>query len=278
MTRLDGRRDGGHPHAEEAPAEGPEDPRDGSRLSDSSSIVDAGRADASQEWRAALDLDAEPRIEDFPALPGHGRDALRPPLHLGHDRSAEGALSTSTARLVSQYLTAKWVLDLQPDDVYWCNADPGWVTGTSYGIIGPWSNGVTQAVLDSGFGAERWYSLHREAARDGLVLGADRHPPPHARGTAGRPPARPLLASPPRERRRAAQPRGGSLVARGVRPPVPRHLLADRDRLHRHLELPGHADQGRLDGQAVPRHHGGGPRSEDVRAVSRRRGASASSA
>ena len=59
--------------------------------------------------------------------------------------------------LVSQYLTAKWVLDLAPDDIYWCNADPGWVTGTSYGIIGPWSNGVTQVVLDSGFNAERWY-------------------------------------------------------------------------------------------------------------------------
>jgi len=61
--------------------------------------------------------------------------------------------------LVSQYLTAKWVLDLQPDDLYWCNADPGWVTGTSYGIIGPWANGATQIVLDSGFNTERWYSL-----------------------------------------------------------------------------------------------------------------------
>jgi acyl-coenzyme A synthetase/AMP-(fatty) acid ligase len=37
--------------------------------------------------------------------------------------------------LISQYLTAKWALDLQDDDIYWCTADPGWVTGTSYGII-----------------------------------------------------------------------------------------------------------------------------------------------
>jgi len=59
--------------------------------------------------------------------------------------------------LVAQYLTAKWVLDLQPDDIYWCTADPGWVTGTSYGIIGPFSLGVTQCVLDSGFSAEAWY-------------------------------------------------------------------------------------------------------------------------
>ncbi len=61
--------------------------------------------------------------------------------------------------LISQYLTSKWVLDLRPDDIYWCTADPGWVTGTSYGIIGPWSLGVTQCVLDSGFSAEAWYKF-----------------------------------------------------------------------------------------------------------------------
>jgi len=59
--------------------------------------------------------------------------------------------------LIAQYLTTKWVLDLQDDDIYWCTADPGWVTGTSYGIIGPWSLGVTQCVLDAGFSAEAWY-------------------------------------------------------------------------------------------------------------------------
>lgn len=59
--------------------------------------------------------------------------------------------------LISQYLTSKWVLDIQEDDIYWCTADPGWVTGTSYGIIGPFSLGVTQCVLDSGFSAEAWY-------------------------------------------------------------------------------------------------------------------------
>jgi len=59
--------------------------------------------------------------------------------------------------LISQYLTTKWALDLQDDDIYWCTADPGWVTGTSYGIIGPWSMGVPQCVLDQGFFAENWY-------------------------------------------------------------------------------------------------------------------------
>ena len=61
--------------------------------------------------------------------------------------------------LVAQYITSKWVLDLKADDMYWCTADPGWVTGTSYGIIGPWANGVTQVVLDAGFSAQNWYAF-----------------------------------------------------------------------------------------------------------------------
>ena len=70
----------------------------------------------------------------------------------------KGALHVHSS-VIAQYLTTKWVLDLKPDDIYWCNADPGWVTGTSYGIIGPWACGVTQVVLDAGFGAAKWYSF-----------------------------------------------------------------------------------------------------------------------
>ncbi|MCJ7509243.1 MAG: acetate--CoA ligase [candidate division Zixibacteria bacterium] len=70
----------------------------------------------------------------------------------------KGALHVHSS-IIAQYITTKWVLDLMSDDIYWCTADPGWVTGTSYGIIGPWANGVTQAVLDSGFSAEKWYAF-----------------------------------------------------------------------------------------------------------------------
>jgi acetyl-CoA synthetase len=59
--------------------------------------------------------------------------------------------------IFAQYLTSKVVLDLKDGDIYWCTADPGWVTGTSYGIIGPWSLGATQVVLDAGFSSDRWY-------------------------------------------------------------------------------------------------------------------------
>jgi acetyl-CoA synthetase len=59
--------------------------------------------------------------------------------------------------LISQFLTAKKVLDLRDEDICWCTADPGWVTGTSYGIIGPWRLGIAQCVLDSGFSAQKWF-------------------------------------------------------------------------------------------------------------------------
>ncbi len=56
-------------------------------------------------------------------------------------------------------MTGKLALDLRPGDVFWCTADPGWVTGTSYGIIAPLSNGVTMLVDEGDLEVERWYRL-----------------------------------------------------------------------------------------------------------------------
>ncbi len=61
--------------------------------------------------------------------------------------------------VVQQYATGKWVLDFHQEDIYWCTADPGWVTGTSYGMFAPWSNGVTQLIYEGGFKAAAWYEL-----------------------------------------------------------------------------------------------------------------------
>lgn len=61
--------------------------------------------------------------------------------------------------VVAHYITTKWVLDVRDDDIYWCTADPGWVTGTVYGIFGPWLNGVTQIAYEGRFDADKWYSL-----------------------------------------------------------------------------------------------------------------------
>jgi acetyl-CoA synthetase len=70
----------------------------------------------------------------------------------------KGALHQHGA-CIAQAATAQWVLDLSVNDVYWCTADPGWVTGTSYGIFGPWALGVTQLVFEGAFKPETWYSL-----------------------------------------------------------------------------------------------------------------------
>lgn len=59
--------------------------------------------------------------------------------------------------MVQQYETAKWVLDLKEDDVYWCTADPGWITGTAYGIFAPWLVGASNVVLGGRFSPEAWY-------------------------------------------------------------------------------------------------------------------------
>ncbi|MDF2379751.1 MAG: acetate--CoA ligase [Candidatus Gracilibacteria bacterium] len=61
--------------------------------------------------------------------------------------------------IVQQHLTSKWILDIKPEDIYWCTADPGWVTGVVYGIIGPWSNGTTQIVHGGRFDPDTWYSI-----------------------------------------------------------------------------------------------------------------------
>ena len=57
------------------------------------------------------------------------------------------------------YATGKWVLDLHEDDIYWCTADAGWAAGTSYGILAPWANGVTQLIYEGGFEAGAWYEV-----------------------------------------------------------------------------------------------------------------------
>jgi acetyl-CoA synthetase len=61
--------------------------------------------------------------------------------------------------IVGHYATGKVALDLHPDDVFWCTADPGWVTGTSYGIVAPLAHGVTSIVDEAEFDAERWYRI-----------------------------------------------------------------------------------------------------------------------
>lgn len=74
----------------------------------------------------------------------------------------KGAIHVHGA-VVAHHVTGLYALDLHDDDIYWCTADPGWVTGTSYGILAPLTNGVTSIVVEAEFDAQTWYStLERE--------------------------------------------------------------------------------------------------------------------
>lgn len=70
----------------------------------------------------------------------------------------KGAVHVHRAVLM-HYITGKYVLDFHSGDVFWCTADPGWVTGTSYGIIAPLLHGVTSVIDEGDFDAERWYGV-----------------------------------------------------------------------------------------------------------------------
>jgi acetyl-CoA synthetase len=74
----------------------------------------------------------------------------------GSTGKPKGVLHVHNA-MIQHYQTGKWVLDLKEDDIYWCTADPGWVTGTSYGIFAPWLNGVTNVVRGGRFSPDDWY-------------------------------------------------------------------------------------------------------------------------
>lgn len=70
----------------------------------------------------------------------------------------KGAVHVHEA-LLTHYATGKYVLDFHPTDIFWCTADPGWVTGTSYGIFAPLLHGITNVVDEADFDAERWYGI-----------------------------------------------------------------------------------------------------------------------
>jgi len=70
----------------------------------------------------------------------------------------KGVVHTHSA-IIHQHTSAKYVLDLKDEDVYWCTADPGWVTGVAYEILGSWSNGVSAVITNRRFDPEEWYKL-----------------------------------------------------------------------------------------------------------------------
>ena len=76
----------------------------------------------------------------------------------GSTGQPKGVLHVQNA-MIQHYLSAHYVLDIKEDDVYWCTADPGWVTGTSYGIFAPWLCGATNVIAGGRFSPEGWYKV-----------------------------------------------------------------------------------------------------------------------
>jgi acetyl-CoA synthetase len=118
------------------------------------------------------DFDADADVHSFASLLERADDDFEIPATAAEDMALLHFTSGTTgqpkaavhvhAAVIMHHITGKLVLDLQPADIYWCTADPGWVTGTSYGIIAPLTNGVTSIIDSEEFEAERWYRTLQE--------------------------------------------------------------------------------------------------------------------
>jgi acetyl-CoA synthetase len=96
--------------------------------------------------------------DDAPIEPTSAQDPSLLHFTSGTTGTPKGAQHVHGA-VAMHYITGRFALDLHPDDIYWCTADPGWVTGTSYGIIAPLLHGVTSIIDEAEFDAQRWYRI-----------------------------------------------------------------------------------------------------------------------
>jgi len=116
---------------------------------------DVAAADSGIRRWSPLMAEASP---DFSISPTDPESAALIHFTSGTTGMPKGALHVHEA-VVAHHVTGRLALDLHPGDVFWCTADPGWVTGTSYGIIAPLTNGVTSVLDESDFDARRWYQV-----------------------------------------------------------------------------------------------------------------------
>ncbi|NYZ14872.1 acetate--CoA ligase [Azospirillum sp. RWY-5-1] len=121
-------------------------------------VLLTGGMSASAEGCIDLDAALPAAGADFAVVPTAPEDMALLHFTSGTTGRPKGAVHVHGA-VVAHHATARMALDLLPGDVFWCTADPGWVTGTSYGIIAPLTVGATMVVDQGEFDAERWYGI-----------------------------------------------------------------------------------------------------------------------
>jgi acetyl-CoA synthetase len=116
--------------------------------------------DDSERFAGTLDFPAamQAASKDYRIAPTEPEQPALLHFTSGTTGKPKGALHVHEA-VVAHLMTGRHALDFHPADVFWCTADPGWITGTSYGIVSPLANGITSIVDESDFDAERWYDI-----------------------------------------------------------------------------------------------------------------------
>ncbi len=172
----------------------------------------------------------------------------------------KGILHTTAGYLLQAHLTTKWVFDLKDEDLYWCTADIGWVTGHSYVVYGPLSNGATVLMYEGAPklpGAGSLLEYHRTPSRKYLLHCSDRHSRLHQVGRTLAPQARSLQPASTRHCRRTDQSGSMDVVSRADRQatmPDSRYLVANRNRRdHDHAVTGSDAYDARFRNKAFPR-------------------------
>lgn len=120
-------------------------------------LIDGGDAEAPARLAPLKPL-LDAARPDFEIPPTDPEDPALLHFTSGTSGVPKGAVHVHQA-VVAHHHTARAVFDLSPGDVYWCTADPGWVTGTSYGIVAPLACGATLIVDEEELDAERWYGI-----------------------------------------------------------------------------------------------------------------------
>ena len=131
-------------------------------LPDLKHVIVVNKNGRSSEPLAPGDISYEEEMasasSDFDIVPTTEEDFSIMHYTSGTTGKPKGAVHAHMAAL-QHMATGRWALDLHDDDIYWCTADPGWVTGTSYGMSAPWTNGITQVIYEGGFRASVWYQV-----------------------------------------------------------------------------------------------------------------------